>query len=99
MTNGEIDRLGIRIGGSSGVTNEDLEILQAYRQSFQQPLSSVFSFVLSAARKIDRQCIVTYRIKRIDTIIEKPRRFKKNKNGEMQLSRMWDIAGCLRVIT
>lgn len=99
MTNGEIDKLGTRIGNSSEVTNEDLDRLQEYRQTFQQPLSRVFSFVLSAARKLDRQCIVTYRIKRIDTIIEKLRRFKKNENGKMTLSRMWDIAGCRCILS
>lgn len=99
MTNGEIDRLGFRIGSSSEVKGNDLEQLQAYRQTFQQPLSRVFSFVLSSARKIDKQCIVTYRIKRIDTIIEKLRRFKENNNGKMTLSRMWDIAGCRCIIS
>ena len=94
MTKGEIDRLGTKIGASSVVESADLEQLQEYRQTFQEPLSKVFSFVLAAARKIDRQSIVTYRIKRIDTIIGKLRRFKENENGKMNLSRMWDIAGC-----
>ena len=78
MTKGEIDRLGTKIGASSVVESADLEQLQEYRQTFQEPLSKVFSFVLATARKIDRQCIVTYRIKRIDTIIGKLRRFKNN---------------------
>ena len=94
MTKGDIDRLGQRIGASEMVSDEDLGMLQAYRQSFQDPVSRVFSFVLAAARKIDRRCIVTFRIKRIDTIIEKLRRFQGNENGRMNLSRMWDIAGC-----
>ena len=94
MTKGDIDRLGERIGASKVVTDTDLEQLQEYRQSFQDSLSRVFSFVLKTARKIDKQCIVTYRVKRIDTIIEKLRRFRENENGEMRLSRMWDIGGC-----
>lgn len=94
MTKGEIDRLGQRLGASKVVSDDDLEMLQAYRQTFQDPVSRVFSFVLAAARKIDRRCIVTFRIKRIDTIIEKLRRFQDNENGRMNLSRMWDIAGC-----
>lgn len=94
MTNGEIDRLGQRIASSSEVLNRDIEQLQAFRQSFQEPISRVFSFVLHTARKLDRQSIVTYRIKRIDTIIEKLQRFHNNPKGEMNLSRMWDIAGC-----
>lgn len=93
-TKGEIDRLGKRIGSSEIVSDEDMLLLQEYRQTFQEPISRVFNFVIDAARKIDRQCIVTYRIKRIDTIIEKLRRFQENENGGMNLSRMWDIAGC-----
>lgn len=94
MTKGEIDRLGQKIGASAEVSQEDLNKLQEYRQTFQEPISNVFNFVLEVARKIDKQCIVTYRIKRIDTIVEKLRRFHENPNGKMNLSRMWDIAGC-----
>lgn len=98
MTKGEIDRLGKRIGSSEKVSGEDMLLLQEYRQTFQEPISRVFNFVIDAARKIDRQCIVTYRIKRIDTIIEKLHRFQENENGGMNLSRMWDIAGCRCII-
>ena len=94
MTKGEIDRLGERIGSSKNVSTEDLHTLQEYRQTFQTPISHVFSFVLSASRRIDKQSIVTYRIKRIDTIVEKLHRFHDDVNGKMKLSRMWDIAGC-----
>lgn len=94
MTNGEIDRLGQKIGASAEVSQEDLNKLQEFRQTFQEPISNVFNFVLGVARKVDKQCIVTYRIKRIDTIVEKLRRFHENPNGKMNLSRMWDIAGC-----
>lgn len=94
MTKGEIDRLGQKIGASVEVSQEDLNKLQEFRQTFQEPISNVFNFVLGVARKVDKQCIVTYRIKRIDTIVEKLRRFHENPNGKMNLSRMWDIAGC-----
>lgn len=94
MTKGEIDRLGLKIGASTEVSPEALNKLQEFRQTFQEPISNVFNFVLDAARKVDKQCIVTYRIKRIDTIVEKLHRFYKNPNGKMNLSRMWDIAGC-----
>lgn len=94
MTKGEIDRLGQRIQSSKDVSIEDLNMLQEYRQSFQEAVASVFSFVLEVARKIDKQCIVTFRIKRIDTIVKKLKRFEENSYGRMALSRMWDIAGC-----
>ena len=86
--------MGEKIGASVAVSPNDLEMLQHYRQTFQEPISHVFNFVLTAARKIDKRCIVTYRIKRIDTIVEKLHRFHDNPNGSMKLSRMWDIAGC-----
>lgn len=98
MTKGEIDRLGEKIGASETVSPEDLDMLQQYRQTFQEPISHVFNFVLTAARKIDKQCIVTYRIKRIDTIVEKLHRFHDSPKGSMKLSRMWDIAGCRCII-
>lgn len=94
MTKGEIDRLGQRIGETTVISEADLAELQQYRQTFQEPISNVFNYVLRAARKIDKTCIVTYRIKRIDTIIEKLHRFQDNSKGPMNLSRMWDIAGC-----
>ena len=99
MTNGEIDRLGQRIGQTEVISSKDLDLLQEYRQTFQEPISRVFNFVLKAARKIDRNSIVTYRIKRIDTIIEKLRRFDGNQKGRMNLSRMWDIAGCRCILS
>lgn len=94
MTKGEIDRLGKRIGSATMIDANDLNMLQEYRQTFQGPISRVFGFLLTNTRKIDKQSVVTYRIKRIDTIIEKLRRYSNNPNGDMNLSRMWDIAGC-----
>lgn len=94
MTNGDIERLGKRIGTSNTVSSDDLEMLQKYRETFQIPISHVFNFILDAARKIDKSSIVTFRIKRIDTIVEKLHRFYQDPNGKMKLSRMWDIAGC-----
>lgn len=94
MTKGEVDRLGLTIGASIEVSQENLNKLQEFRQTFQEPISNVFNFVLEVARKVDKHCIVTYRIKRIETIVEKLRRFHENPNGKMNLSRMWDIAGC-----
>ena len=43
MTKGKIDRLGAKIGASSVMESADLEQLQEYRQTFQEPLSKVFS--------------------------------------------------------
>jgi len=94
MTNGEIDRLGDRIMISEKPSIKDLDMLQEFRKSYKDPLSRVFIVLRSFAIKVDREAIVTFRIKRIDTIIRKLNRFKANPEGKMPLSRMWDIAGC-----
>ena len=41
MTKGEIDRLGQKIAASSEVLQEDLNKLQEFRQTFQEPISNV----------------------------------------------------------
>lgn len=95
MTNGEVDRLGERIKNSGNhIDPKDMEALQVFRRSFQIPIANVFEYVYKAAKSVDKNSIVTYRIKRIDTIIRKLQRFSGNENGRMNLSRMWDIAGC-----
>lgn len=95
MNNKQIDRLGELLTDQNTQNSEEALIqLQEYRKSFQQPLAEVFDFVLKKARALDKHTVVTYRIKRIDTIINKLRRFEGNANGRMKLSRMWDVAGC-----
>lgn len=95
MNNKQIDKLGEQLVIQDNQSNnEALMQLQEFRKSFQEPLAEVFAFVLQNARKIDKHCVVTYRIKRIDTIIDKIKRYRNNPNGSMKLSRMWDIAGC-----
>lgn len=95
MTNGEIDKLGERIAqNGKKMSASDLLKLQEFRKTFKEPIAEVFDYVFKVANRIDKQSIVTYRIKRIDTIIEKLHRFATNEHGGMNLSRMWDIAGC-----
>jgi len=94
MTNGEIDKLGERIKVNGKPSTEDLDLLQEFRKSYKDPLSRVFETLRSFAIKVDKEAIVTFRIKRIDTIIRKLYRFKDKPEGKMLLSRMWDIAGC-----
>lgn len=94
MTKGEIDRLGERISTSKVVSADDLNMLQEFRKSYSDALSHMFESIKEAAIKVDEKTIVTFRIKRIDTIIRKLQRFAGSKHGSMKLSRMWDIAGC-----
>ncbi|MDD3772043.1 MAG: RelA/SpoT domain-containing protein [Weeksellaceae bacterium] len=94
MTNGEIERLGERITSSDKILTEDIELLQEFRKSFKDPLSNTFDVLRTLTMKVDKKAIVTCRIKRIDTIIRKLKRFKNNPSGRMPLHKMWDIAGC-----
>ena len=95
MTKGEINRLGERIARApTHVDGADVELLQNFRVSFREPIAEVFSFLSNAVKKVDKNCVVTYRIKRIDSIIRKLGRFAQSDKGSMQLSRMGDIAGC-----
>lgn len=95
-----IEKLGKRIASNTGpISEEDLTLLQEYRKSFKEPLANVFDELRKMATKVDSQCIVTYRIKRINTIIRKLKRFKDNTKGSMSLNTIGDIAGCRCIIT
>ena len=102
MTNKEINKLGDRIAYAQSVAlvhRNDLDLLQEFRKTYIDPLAKTFNRLLLLAGKVDKGAIVTYRIKRINTIIRKLQRFKDNPNGEMKLSRMWDIAGCRCILS
>lgn len=88
-----IDKLGKRL-----VINEnddDLNLLQEYRKTFDKPLQNVFSVISQIYR---RDCIFAFRIKRLDSIIRKLKRFENNSGKKMVLSRMVDIAGCRCIV-
>ncbi len=102
LTKSEIDKLGNRIvaaGTPDNISKDDLDLLQSYRKIYKEPLSRIFNTLLDIVKKVDRRAIVTYRIKRINTIIRKLQRFCNNNNGPMQLSRMGDIAGCRCILS
>lgn len=90
MTKGEIDRLGdkIRLEGKA-IQEETLQKLQDYRISHKETLSSIFHSLCSLAHKVNKFSIITYRVKRFESIIG-----KLNRYPEMKFSRMWDVAGC-----
>ena len=92
---GDYKRLSERIRlAPDNVSVADLEMLQALRVTYKEPLSTVFKVIEHAALKIDRKSISTYRVKRIESIINKLSRFP-----EMQVQRMEDIAGCRVIMT
>ena len=93
-----IHKLGKRIreaygDGSGHVAESDLSLLQEYRLSFRDDIASVFKILYDVSKRVDKNCIVTYRVKRINSIIEKLKRFP-----EAALDNFVDIAGC-RCIT
>ncbi len=92
---GDYKRLSERIRQNpKDVSQSDLEMLQALRVTYKEPLSTVFNAIERIAQRIDRNSICTYRVKRIESIINKLVRFP-----EMQVQRMEDIAGCRVILT
>lgn len=93
-TGGDIKRLGERLRTCKGkhISDEDLDLLQAHRLSFTDPLFRVFKELTQHKTSVERSAIIAFRLKRISTIINKTIRQPK-----MQLNRMWDIAG-IRII-
>jgi ppGpp synthetase/RelA/SpoT-type nucleotidyltranferase len=90
MTKGEINRIGDTIRAESqSISDATLNNLQSFRTSHKSTLSSVFNLLCKFSRTINKSAIITYRIKRFESIIRKLHRYP-----DMQLSRKWDIGGC-----
>lgn len=90
LTPNQIDKLGNTIRSENGTLSDNsLDLLQEFRTSYKEPLSNTFGSLCKIARSISNDSIVTYRIKRFESIISKLIRQPK-----MQLSRMGDIGGC-----
>lgn len=89
-SNKEYKKLGDRIRNNpQNISEEDLIILQELRLTYKEPLAIIFNSLEKTAHKVDSNCICTYRVKRIESIISKLIRFP-----EMQVNRAEDIAGC-----
>lgn len=94
-SNKDYKKLGDRIReDSNNISETDYEMLQYLRTSYKLPLASVFNSLEALAHKVDENCVCTYRIKRIESIISKLIRFP-----EMQVNRAEDIAGCRCILT
>lgn len=92
-TGGDINRLGQKLREeNSEISNDDLNLLQAHRLSFTTPLFKTFKDLTTIKSKVQRTAIIAFRLKRISTIIN-----KVTRRPEMNLNRMWDIAG-IRII-
>ena len=93
-----VHKLGKRVreaygDGTGQVATEDLQMLQEYRLEYRDTIAKIFKILYETSKQVDAECIVTYRIKRINSIIEKLKRFPTTA-----LDQMIDIAGC-RCIT
>lgn len=94
-SNSEYKKLGDRIRADiDNISDADYEMLQSLRTSYKTPLSTIFNCIEQLAHKVDSNCVCTYRIKRIESIISKLIRFP-----EMQVNRAEDIAGCRCILS
>ena len=94
-TKGDYKRLGERIRKEpQKIAQKDYQMLQDLRIVHKSALAVIFTALHSAALKIDRDSVCTYRIKRIESIISKLLRFQT-----MEAQRIADIAGCRCIMT
>jgi hypothetical protein len=91
ISRSQVDRLGERLKGAP--TPEDLQILAAYRQSFQPALAEVAEIVRAVGADLPRSALGTRPAKSTVSIIRKLRR------ESIRLTQMQDIAGCRLVVS
>lgn len=92
---GDYKRLSDRIRKNpNNIESSDYEMLQALRLTYKDSLATVFNTLDRLAHGIDKDCVCTYRIKRIESIISKLLRFP-----DMEVQRVADIAGCRCIMT
>ena len=89
VSNTRINKIGEDVAKRGGkITPEELELLQEFRTSFSKPLVNVFNIMRGLADTVHQSSIIAFRLKRIDTIIN-----KLSREDGMDLSRMGDIGG------
>ena len=92
MSKGEIRRLGEKIRekllSKKPLSEDELCKIQNFRVSYENALKVAHQEINSVLQKIDKNAVMVYRIKRIESINSKLLRQPK-----MDLSRMEDIAG------
>lgn len=89
VSNTKINKIGLAVAKRGGqITPKELELLQEFRTSFSKPLVNVFNIMRELADSVHPSSILAFRLKRIDTIIN-----KLGREQGMDLSRMGDIGG------
>ncbi|MGQ0701767.1 MAG: RelA/SpoT domain-containing protein [Gemmatimonadales bacterium] len=76
-----------------GKTDEAFKIISNWRSSHSWPLLSARITLMDRARKVDREALISQRLKRMIAILTKLRRFRR-----MKLAQMQDIGGCRAVL-
>lgn len=93
MTKSQVNKLGklIRreLRESENPSEDLLDKLQIYRTSFKDDLSEVFEKITDIAKSVRKDSVISFRIKRIESILSKIKR-----QPTMALGNMGDIAGC-----
>jgi len=93
----EYTRLGDQLRGyekTCEIPETQLEMLQSLRTGYKTTLAKTFRILQHCVRKVDPKGIVTYRVKRIDSIISKLQRMHKTRLPQME-----DIAGCRCILS
>lgn len=94
ISKSSIDRLGENLREIYNNPPDNLlSELQEYRTSHKTTISATFNELCDLSKRMHSDTIHTYRIKRIESIISKLKRYP-----EMRFSRMWDIAGCRSIL-
>ena len=94
ISSNEYKRLGDRIRQNpDNIAAADLDAIQHLRSSYKDELARLFAILINVVRPIDRKAIITYRVKRIESIVSKLLR-----QPQMHVNRMADIAGCRCIV-
>lgn len=83
FSNTKINKIGEKIRTDNFVPkNSTLSELQDFRTSHKDSLSAIFQILLKIKKSINKESIITYRIKRFESILGKLKRYKKNESQQ-----------------
>ncbi|BBD70999.1 hypothetical protein NIES4072_74110 [Nostoc commune NIES-4072] len=84
----------INLNSSEKECLEALDIVSNWRSSYTFPLNNITSLLRFKVKTVEKNAIITQRLKRIPSILRKLKRYH-----EMRLHRMQDIGGCRVVLS
>ncbi|WP_155011690.1 RelA/SpoT domain-containing protein [Klebsiella variicola] len=93
----EVSRAGERLVGcfrhKQTYDDKDVQILHDWRMCHMYPLEQLTKYLEREAKAVNSNAIISSRIKRLPSIVEKLARFPS-----MQLGRMQDLGGCRAIV-